>query len=256
MKAIRNYSKGYIRKMNKIIRSVVFILIAGFVTNCSMTYKMPVFLKENFTFQYTPEKKNLNSLININGYYTQIEINHRKIYKGFYGKTYETVIDTFYMNYLFFNDGIMIENMFSSKLTSDTVDMPKHLTKMAIDTTKSMKLLGVWGTYIISGDTIKTQTIRPSGSLNDGWSSWEKYFKVINRTTIKLIYKKPLHYLSPSDKKVYTEHYYQERIKDEIPAKFIPSKAIPSSDCWLKEEMWFWKDENNYLEYKDKRSGL
>jgi len=238
--------------MKNTIKSIIFILTVGFITNCSMTYKMPLSLKENFTFQYTPEKKDLDSLININGYYTIIDIDSLRYPKGFSGQKWEYVIDTFYMNYLFFDDGIILKNMFSSERTSDTIDLPKYLTRMAKDTTNSLKLWGTWGTYIISGDTIKTQTIHPSGSLNDGWSGWENYFKVINRTTIKLIYAKPIHYLSPSDKKIYTEQYYQEKIKDVKPAIFIESELIPSSDCWMKKEKWFWKNEKDYSEFMKK----
>jgi hypothetical protein len=220
-----------------------------------MTYKMPVHLRDNFTYKYTPSKKSLDSLIFINGYYTTIEINHRRIPKGFSGQRYETVIDTFYMNYLFFDDGIMIRNMFSSEQTSDTTDMPDFLARMAKDTTNSLKLWGTWGTYIVSNGIIKTQTIHASGALNYGRAGWETHFKILHQKTIKLIYTKPIHFLSPSDKKIYTEQFYQERIKDEKPAIFIKSEAIPNSDCWMKKERWFWENEKDYNEFMSKNSG-
>ena len=81
----------------------------------------------------------------------------------------------------------------------------------------------------------------------------ENLFKIIDRTSIKLIYRRPLYYLSPSDREIYTEQYYRDRLKNEEPAIFIKSDAIPSSDCWMKKESWFWKNEKDYIEYMNKK---
>jgi len=231
---------------------IIGIIEISILSSCYI-FRMPPYLKKHFTFLYTPNEKELYSLIHTDGYYTTIEIRTHRIPKGFSGQKSEFITDTTYMNYLFFKDGIVLSNMWPSVGTWDTVNLPIFLTKMAQDTTNTLKLLGTWGTYIISEDTIRMQIIHPSGSLNDGWSGWEDHFKILNKKTIKLIYTKPIHYLSPSDKKIYTEQFYQERIKDEKPAIFIKSKAIPNSDCWMKKERWFWKSEKDYNEYMNKK---
>ena len=241
--------------VKKIKKVIFFILIVCSILSCKTTYKMPmpIDLKENFTLKYTPDKKGLASLIELTGYYTQIRITQHKISKGFLGLKEEYVVDTFYMNYLFFEDGILLANVSPLGESNDTINLPIYLTKMAKDTTNSFKLFGIWGTYETSGDIIRTQTIRPSGSLNDTWSGMENLFKIIDRTSIKLIYRRPLYYLSPSDREIYTEQYYRDRLKNEEPAIFIKSDAIPSSDCWMKKESWFWKNEKDYIEYMNKK---
>ena len=233
----------------------LIVFFGTMILSSCFTYRMPTHLKEHFTYLYTPTLKELSSQINTNGYYTIIDINTHRYPKGFSGQKWEYVTDTFYMNYLFFDDGIVIENMFSSERTSDTIDLPNFLTRMEKDTSNSLKLSGTWGTYNISGDTIKTQTIHPSTSLNDGWSGWEEHFKIIDKKTIQRIYAYPIHYLSPSNKKIYTKQYYLNGLKDEKPAIFIESEGIPSSDCWLKKEKWFWKNEKDYYEFMKRNSG-
>lgn len=213
-----------------------------------MTYRMPRSLKNNFTQHYTPTNKGLDKLLRIDGYYSEREIINRKIPKGFFVKEFMNVIDTFYMNYLFFSDGIVLENMFGSDRSSEPDKLPKFLSKMVLDSSKSMCLYGTWGTYIISGDTIKTQFIHPSGSLNDSWDGWKVNFKILDNEAIKLIYEYPLYYSSSSDKKIYTEQFYMDRIKDEKPAIFIKSD-VPKSDCWMKKEKWFWENELQYNDF-------
>jgi hypothetical protein len=214
------------RSFRTIIFSTLIIII---VSACS--YRMPRHLTNSFTYKYTPDKKDLTALINTDGYYTEIRP------------------DSFYMNYLFFNDGVAIENLYGSDRSNSPDKLPTFLTKMASDTTDNMSLWGTWGTYIISGDTIKAQFIHRSISLNDGWTGWEEHFKVIDRESIKLIYMKPLHKLSASDRLNYSDEFYRQKIKDYQSAVFIKSEGIPKSDSWMKKEKWFWQNEGDYNHY-------
>jgi hypothetical protein len=228
-----------------LVNTVLLFAIASMINGCA--YPMPKYLRNNFTYRYTPSQKGLDTLIDINGYYTDMEITSRTVSDSWW--SYRNVPDTFYMNYLFFEDGIVIKNVFGSDGSSSPEKLPKFLAGIAKDTTQAMALWGTWGTYIVSGDTIKTQFIHPSGSLNDGWSGWEDHFKVINRQSIKLIFKRPLHPMGYADRKRYSQEYYAESIKDEKPAVFIKCVAIPNSDCWMKDKKWFWKNEADYNSY-------
>ncbi len=216
-------------------------------------YQMPSYLQKNFTYLYKPVKTGLDTLININGYYTEIEIETHRNPKGFLGNEWEYTTDTSHMNCLFFDDGIVLYNMFASHLTSYP-NLSAFLTNLAKDTSDSKYLYGMWGTYVVKGDTIRIQTIHPCFhfNINDSWNGCERHFKIIDKTTLKLIYVKPM-YMSESDKKIYTEQFYSNSIKDENPYKFIPSEAIPSSDCWLKEQECIWKDKQDYLEFMNKK---
>jgi hypothetical protein len=211
------------------LTSNFLILILIFISGC--TYKMPKKLINNFTYKYSSAKKNLDQIVNTKGYYT------------------ERASNDFYMNYLFFEDGIAIENFYGSDRSGTPDKLPTFLANMVKDTIRGLKLWGTWGTYIISEDTIKAQFIHPSISLNDGWTGWEKHFKVIDRETIRLVYVKPLHHLSNSDRKLYTDNYYNKEIINNGSIIFIKSEAIPNPDCWMKKEKWFWKNEIDYENY-------
>ncbi len=206
-------------------------LLTSIIAIVGCINKIPKTLSYNFTYKYTDSKKELNDLIHLDGYYSEMQQ------------------DDFYMNYLFFSDGLAIQNLYGSDRSSSPDKLPDFLINMAKDTTNEMKLLGRWGTYILSNDTIKAQFIHTAISLNDGWSGWEKHFKVINKETLQLIYLKPLHHLTASDKKNYTKEYYREILKNHPPAIFIKAEAIPNPNCWMKKKKWFWEDETAYNNY-------
>lgn len=234
-------------------------LILIITTESCTTYPMPNHLRNHFTFHYTPDKSNLDSLIHIQGHYTSRKIYNHRVPRGFFKVTWESHPDTFYMNYIFFDDGIVLENAFGhdqsrgpndlNYVQSSPEELSRHLHLMAKDTSGTKKLTGTWGSYITSGDTIKIQTIHPSMSLNDGWTGWEKHFKVVDKSTIQQIYLKPLHHVP--DNSIYTEEYYHNLIQNEKPLQFVPAKAIPKSKNWLMNNKWFWKSEKAYYEYKN-----
>lgn len=70
------------------------------------------------------------------------------------------------------------------------------------------------------------------------WSSWELQFKVINKNEIIQIDANPLHKMTKSDW-INWESYEKER--SYKPALFVPTKVLPVSNSWLKNEKWFWK---------------
>ena len=100
-----------------------------------------------------------------------------------------------------------------------------------------------WGIYELKGDTIKAQFInRPYPP--EKYSSYLVMYKVIDRHTIQEISNKEV--LPP--KKFESEY----RVKPFLNKfyNFIPIEKPSSSDCWLKEEKWFWCNEEDRNEYK------
>jgi hypothetical protein len=216
----------------------------AFFLICIMLYSCgaPRTIRKNFTFKYDGQNTEIEKLIKVNGYYTIAETHYDRVYSKEYSDKYTTVRDTFYMNYLFFKDGIFLWNMFVSDCNRPNC-MSESLKKTAKDTTGDRKLylIGTWGRYIICGDTIKTQIVHHRGSLNDMWSASEIDYKVLNNNTIIQIDEKPLHYMTQSD---WANWYQIKKERKYKPATFVQVEVVPNSDCWLKKEKWFWKNDS------------
>ena len=223
---------------------LVTLISTSLLSTSCWSPRMPKNLNTNFTFKYTPGISGLDSLVKLNGYFTQIE----------------SEPDTFYMNYLFFNDGIVIKNMVgydksipvedNERVNKSPNQLSNHLYEMTRDTNNNLIIWGIWGTYRVSSDTIKTQSVYQGTNLNDGWYGWEEHFYILDDTTLVQTAIKPLHYnANPLDQKLLAD-----KVKMKKPLRFIPAKAVPNSDCWLKDESWFWKNENDFLNYKKKKT--
>lgn len=225
-------------RMQIILKSSLILLLL--FSSCSFHPEVPAIIKKNFTLRYDGQNHGIDTLININGYYTIPEKSTKFKETGHFPPNYTQVPDTFYMNYVFFNDGIFLWNMV-------VIDCPRpycmsgKLKELAEDTTGKInnRLMGYWGLYTIHGDTIQTQFLHRKSSLNDDWICWEDNFKIIDKNTILQINAKPLHYMSESDW-VNEELYKKER--KYVPAVFVPVELLPIPDPWLKKEKWFWKD--------------
>lgn len=94
---------------------------------------------KDFTYPYTKEYTGLDTLININGYYvTQRECD-----------------STFFSAFMFYPDGLF--TIATASNISDLTDCFENGGKSNFCQYPS------WGTYRVTGDTIKTQTIRQEG---------------------------------------------------------------------------------------------
>jgi hypothetical protein len=221
------------------LKALLLLTIAVVMVSCA--YPIPRSLKNNFTFNYTPNKKGLDSLVNINGYFSQNNI-------------------TSYSNYVFFDDGVVLvgatglrEDKNGREIFESPDNLPSFFAKLLMDTTHQMYLTGRWGTYVTSNDTIKTQFIAPSISLNAGGpEGFEYHFKVMDRETIKLVFIKRLHHLSYNDRRRYPQAGLLNLIKDVKPATFVKCDTIPSSKCWLMMKKWFWANGTDYHNYVNK----
>lgn len=98
-----------------------------------------------------------------------------------------------------------------------------------------------WGVYTIKSDTIFCQEFTESFILS---SYYAKRYKIIDRKTIELIYSKSI-------KKDYKANY-KNPWQGSIILHFIPADSLPSSDCWLKEKKWIWRNESDWKNYKDR----
>ena len=216
--------------------TLISIIILG-VTIKSCT--VPSSIQRTFTIRYDGKKSNLDSLINIRGYYTiPIPTTYPLNSKPFSKK--DTIVhDTSYMNYLFFDDGIFLCYMYCKDCNKPSC-MPEKLKEYANDANakKNNYFGGDWGAYIVKEDTIRTQFIRKIDLRKPDWEAVEIDFKIINKSTIVEVNSRPLFPLT----KTIIEHNKRNNMNRIYrTASFIPASIIPSSDCWLKKEKWFLK---------------
>lgn len=106
----------------------------------------------------------------------------------------------------------------------------------------------LWGTYYLSGDTIKTYTQwEPYTSMST--AETYQWFKIIDgRTIVRLTgskefltgnNEKKVNLDSVTDSALYTGH-------------FIPYDSLPDPDkSWIKQYEWFWCDKEAYKKWKN-----
>ncbi len=214
------------------MRFLILILSFFLLNSCVGLYNYPVPSRFKRAMNcYDSAYTGLDTLINIHGYYSKMEIRDKKGLYGYEnGKRVELGIDTSFYNIMFYNDGIFIANIgFRDSLIEE------GLTQMKLEGRTFSTRSYYQGTYKISGDTIKTQQI--SSGYSNVWFAWEVWYRIINKNTIQSFYTKHLALLSHDYKK---QGYQPKFITDSCPAKFVYVENIPESDSWLKREAWFY----------------
>lgn len=173
----------------------------------------------------------LDTMINIHGYYTQMNVSdkHGK-FKYVNGELVEIGIDTTYLNVMFYEDGIFIRNLgFQDYAASEGLEKMKREGRTFNSRSE------YHGTYKVSGDTVKTQFI--SQGFGNVWFAMEVWYRIIDKSTLQLFFSKHLALEGPDRK---NPDFQPKFIKDAPYAKFVYVEEIPESDSWLKKEDWFW----------------
>ena len=224
-------------------------LLTGLIIGCGV----PKQIQQNFIIRYENKDTGLDTMMNMQGYYVIVEPKTKREYKSIWSKEYKIVADTFYMNYLFFRDGMYLRN-FGFRCSSPTC-VPQIFEKMVNDSLgkerHSFSVSSDWGVYRRSGDTIITNYINNPSSPKVWFAGMEK-FRIVNRNTIIQIDSKPLEKMSKSDWVNWEE---SQKNQNYQPAIFIPLKTLPSSDSWLKNELWFWVNDSLRINYLSKNGG-
>jgi len=179
------------------------------------------------TIKFEGKNTDIRQVIEIDGYYADPDAFR-------YGGSSE-------MCRMFFEDGSFVSFYFKEGISEN--EKKTNMSKSVVGSLKNNQLIwGSWGVYKIERDTIIVYTYHKA-SFWIGWSLWEERYKIINRTTIKGVYLKSLLRTS--------EYYYENHSPwiDEAAYRFTPADSLPSSDCWLKEEKWIWRNESDWKEY-------
>jgi hypothetical protein len=241
---------------------ILEFLILSSLTSCSLlfSHKAPKYIKEGFNFCYNGQPTGIDSIINIDGYYSITNTFNEPVFSNSFNREIiEYELDSLNGYLMFFEDGTFISGFHDTnpeRINKTKSNMSEYMHEITENNN-----LGVssyfyegfsWGRYYISCDTIKGQHVkRPiKGSTNSFWYAYEVWFKVIDRNTIIEIYRKPIHIMTDSDWNNF-QHGQKKRLTN--PAKFFPVKEIPNSNGWIKYEKWFWCDENEWSTFMEKR---
>jgi hypothetical protein len=144
---------------------------------------------------------------------------------------------------MFFDDGSACY-FYSFKDDVSVAAIKENLSE-AIPTYGRRKRWGVyWGVYKIQHDTlIVSQYLREFDII---WTLEESRYKIINNTTIQRIY----------ESSIYPERYpypYGTPWTDKgTILHFASADSLPSSDCWLKEQKWIWRNRSDWEAYMQK----
>lgn len=211
------------------------ILLVAAVYSCAVPHK----LQRAFTIRYDGKRTNLDSLLDIRGYYTIKIPTSYPLHSKPFSKKDSIVYDTLYLNYLFFDDGMFLCYMYCVGCSKPGC-MPEKLKEYANDPVakKNNSFGGNWGAYSVNKDTIRTQFISKINLRKPSWEATEIDFKIIDKHTLVVGNSKPLYPVS----KTITENYKRNALNHiSRTASLVPANIIPDSDCWLKKEKWFLK---------------
>ena len=171
-------------------------------------------LKKKFLYLKFDNKPNkTNGLFNINGYYKLEKNNKNTVY------------------FMFFEDGSYVNQVF--------FDEKNNIIGPSVDR----------GIYKLFGDTIKVQIMFKGVGLT-GSSFSEKWYKIIDKNTLKIIYGAQDQVTDDFFAKYYLEEYDITKYYHPY-AKFIPLDSIPHFDNFLKKDKFFWEDEKEWKEYME-----
>lgn len=197
---------------------LIAILKLFFLSSCFLSEPMKhqrIFLTKGENYCYQNKYTSLDTLINIDGYYSQwidIYINEKE-------KTYLN-----YYNWIFYKNGLVFHYLSGGK--------PLELSEK--EKTKFYSS-GDWGTYKIHHDTIKIRFL--TFGYHDAYG--EHWYKIIDSTHLKYI-----GFMNNSN-------VMEER--DWSIAAYTPNDVILyPNKSWLLNKKWFWCDEEKYKQWKEK----
>jgi len=203
---------------------LVIIIFSLYAIPCTSQKRETIFQS---TIKLEGKNTNIRDLIDIDGYYQDIDDKSKRTGR------------------MFFEDGTCVTLFWFKE--GVTEDMKRENLSQAIYSWKQkgqVRWGTYWGVYTINKDTIVLQNVTKAGLFNMSWSFNEIMYKVLDRQTLKLIYYKDL--LAKDDGDPY------EIGKKNFTDKFVPTDSFPSSDCWLKEEKWIWRNEQDWKDYMEK----
>jgi len=230
------------------IKIFLIVFICALSTSACFN-RIPRAIKESFTFCFDGKCTGIRNLINIDGYFKErVLIKRSPAVGGFLTDPSVYYIDTFYSRFMFYDNGLFVSGLHDSyydhykrkRIRKDVSLLLKGISESNEAPGASTFYRFFWGSYIIRGDTIKTQEISQWRSLNAGWSLREDWYRVIDRNTIERI---------GLDLPV-TAGRSRHLNRTNYPIVFVPIPAKPTPYySWILKERWFWCNELDWKNF-------
>jgi len=205
---------------------------------------------DEFTLCYNNDEIHNNGNLRFDGYYSEKRI------LSWYNLTDSSLtrIDTITRNIILFDDGLVLmdlKDLNISRIKDNKQNIKNYIYEIfsSSDEKRFFLDLDEWGSFKLKNDTLKVQYFNHPAKLAP-WYAIEVWYKVESPNSIIRI---------DSRKMGITE---EERIRREsrrdlsvetLPATFVPLETLPPSDCWLKDQKWFWCNKNDWMEYMEKK---
>jgi len=206
-------------------KAILFMVVL-FVTSVNLfSQKKEIIAKS--TIRLEGKNTTIRDLIEIDGYYAKANCKKCSTIAGI----------------MFFDDGIWVDFRFEKNVTEEEVkaNMWENVAR-GLDYKGTTRWGEDWGIYEIHNDTIIVSIFGYAYIMGNFW--YENRYKILDRNNIQLVYSKSLLKRDENnDKSPWIEPFNYQ---------FISADSLPSSDCWIKEQKWTWRNEQNWRDYMDR----
>jgi hypothetical protein len=177
------------------------------------------------TIRLESKNTNIRDLIEIDGYYYMTDDNNSNCL-------------------MFFEDGTCVQFAFKRNVSENDIRANMSNSVVSWIDNKQIRWGTWWGVYKIEGDTLIVYFYDKGLSFLKAWDLMENRYRIIDRKTILRIYFK-----IRTDDNYYKFH--SPWLGNGYPFYFNSADSLPSSDCWLKEEKWIWRNESDWKNYME-----
>lgn len=201
--------------------------------------QVPNRIRKNFKYCYNPKISYSQTKINLNGYYVMKHNPYQVLYHDMHGNKKERLEDTTFNSIIFFQDGIFKLGDTKSYRNYYNLEYLKKVEQKVQPEYEQFYNWQYWGIYRIVDDTLKLQYVSHQPRFNPYWTLIEVWYVMLDEKTLKAIYTKD-----------FTRDNRVEFKEDIVTLEFIETNFKLKSDTWLKNENWFWCDEEKYKKWK------
>jgi len=208
---------------------------------------------DEFTLCYANNEILNNENLRFDGYY-----NEKQILKTFsLPDSSLTRIDTIYRNIILFTDGIVNMSLGDSNLArrkEGETNIQLYIDELGADHNLREVFLKSkeWGVYSLKNDTLRVQYFNHPAKLAP-WYAIDVWYKIGSPDIIRRIDSRIMG-ISEEERIIRESNTtFSFEIIENMPLTFMPLETLPPSDCWLKDQKWFWCNEKDWIEYMEKK---
>ena len=201
------------------MKSIIVLISIVFLFSSCAFFIVPKSIKKNFDICYTGEKTGLDSLINLNGYYSSDAFSREEYVSNSADTTRNSKLGT---TLVLFPDGRAAYSI------SHYEALKQRIISGELNEKESGKFF-YWGNYYVKGDSIIVQYITLP-TFNIPWEGYESIYTIKNRNTLSLFSEKPfrtssIYHFYEKDKGTRNKWIYSDFVFEEN--NFHPEPNIP-----------------------------